>query len=119
MTFKSAAAGLPLGGGKGVIMLRAGDPPLDGERRRDALLDFGDAVGSLDGRYITAEDVGTSDGDMTVIAERTDHVAGLARRARRLRRSEPVDGAGRRGRDPRHLRGASGARRTSPAGRSP
>jgi leucine dehydrogenase len=78
MTFKSAAAGLPLGGGKGVIMLRAGDPPLDDERRRDALLDFGDAVDALGGRYVTAEDVGTSDGDMTVIAERTDHVAGLS-----------------------------------------
>ena len=78
MTFKSAAADLPLGGGKGVIMLRAEDPPLDAERRRDALLDFGDAVEALGGRYVTAEDVGTSDADMTVIAERTRHVAGLA-----------------------------------------
>ena len=78
MTFKSAAAGLPLGGGKGVIMLRAGDPPLDAERRREALLDFGDTVEALGGSYVTAEDVGTSDGDMTVIAERTRHVAGLA-----------------------------------------
>ena len=78
MTFKSAAAGLPLGGGKGVIMLRAEDPPLDADRRRDALLDFGDAVEALGGSYVTAEDVGTSDGDMTVIAERTSHVAGLA-----------------------------------------
>jgi leucine dehydrogenase len=78
MTFKSAAAGLPLGGGKGVIMLPVGEPALQGERRRDALLDFGDAVDQLRGRYVTAEDVGTSDADMTVIAERTDHVAGLA-----------------------------------------
>ena len=78
MTFKSAVAGLPLGGGKGVIMLPAGAPPLAPARRRDALLDFGDAVAQLDGRYITAEDVGTSDADMTVIAERTQHVAGLA-----------------------------------------
>ena len=78
MTFKSAAAGLPLGGGKGVIMLRAEDPPLDDARRRDALLDFGDTVEALGGSYVTAEDVGTSDGDMTVIAERTTHVAGLA-----------------------------------------
>jgi leucine dehydrogenase len=78
MTSKSAVAGLPLGGGKGVIMLPAGAPPLDPARRRDALLDFGDSVAQLDGRYITAEDVGTSDADMTVIAERTDHVAGLA-----------------------------------------
>jgi leucine dehydrogenase len=79
MTYKSAVAGLPLGGGKGVIMLPAGAPLLAPARRRDALLDFGDAVAQLGGRYITAEDVGTSDGDMTVIAERTEHVAGLAR----------------------------------------
>jgi leucine dehydrogenase len=78
MTFKSAVAGLPLGGGKGVIMLPAGAPPLAPARRRDALLDFGDSVAQLGGRYVTAEDVGTSDGDMTVIAERTEHVAGLA-----------------------------------------
>lgn len=78
MTFKSAVAGLPLGGGKGVITLPAGAPTLAPGRRRDALLDFGDSVAQLDGRYVTAEDVGTSDVDMTVIAERTEHVAGLA-----------------------------------------
>jgi leucine dehydrogenase len=78
MTFKSAVAGLPLGGGKGVIMLPPGAHALAPERRRDALLDFGDSVAQLDGRYVTAEDVGTSDGDMTVIAERTPHVVGLA-----------------------------------------
>jgi leucine dehydrogenase len=78
MTYKSAVAGLPLGGGKGVIMLPAGAPAIAAARRRDALLDFGDAVAQLGGRYVTAEDVGTSDGDMTVIAERTEHVAGLA-----------------------------------------
>jgi leucine dehydrogenase len=78
MTSKSAVAGLPLGGGKGVIMLPAGAPPLDPDRRRDALLDFGESVDLLGGRYVTAEDVGTSDADMTVIAEQTEHVAGLA-----------------------------------------
>jgi len=78
MTFKAAVAGLPLGGGKGVIMLPAGTRTLEHERRRDALLDFGDCVEQLDGRYVTAEDVGTSEADMTVIAEQTDHVAGLA-----------------------------------------
>jgi leucine dehydrogenase len=78
MTAKSAVADLPLGGGKGVILLPPGAAPLDAERRRAALLDFGDAVATLDGRYITAEDVGTSDADMEVIAERTPHVAGLA-----------------------------------------
>src|SRR5215216_5874224 len=78
MTFKAAVAGLPLGGGKGVIMLPAGHAPPAGEERRDVLLDFGETVGSLGGAYITAEDVGTSDRDMAVIAETTDHVAGLA-----------------------------------------
>ena len=78
MTFKSAVAGLPLGGGKGVIMLPPAAPPPDGDRRRDVLLDFGDTIAELDGRYVTAEDVGTSDADMTAIAERTPHVAGLA-----------------------------------------
>jgi leucine dehydrogenase len=78
MTFKSSVAGLPLGGGKGVVMLREGDE-LTPARRRDVLLDFADTVESLRGAYITAEDVGTSDADMTVIAERTAHVTGLAR----------------------------------------
>ena len=78
MTFKSAVAGLPLGGGKGVITLPAGDPPPAGDQRRDVLLDFGDTVASLGGAYITAEDVGTSDRDMAVIAEVTRSVAGLA-----------------------------------------
>jgi leucine dehydrogenase len=59
-------------------MLPAGAHALAPERRRDVLLDFGDSVEQLAGRYVTAEDVGTSDGDMTVIAERTAHVAGLA-----------------------------------------
>ncbi|MEA2250616.1 MAG: leucine dehydrogenase [Solirubrobacteraceae bacterium] len=77
MTYKSAVAGLPLGGGKGVVMLRDGPP--QGRRRRDVLLDFADTVDAVGGRYITAEDVGTSARDMTVIAEGTRHVSGLAR----------------------------------------
>src|SRR6185295_423268 len=64
MTFKAAVAGLPLGGGKGVIMLPAGHAPPAGDARRDVLLDFGDTVQALDGAYITAEDVGTSEPDM-------------------------------------------------------
>jgi leucine dehydrogenase len=78
MTFKAAVADLPQGGGKGVIMRPFGEPPLNSERRRAALLDFGDTVDLLDGRYRAAEDVGTSDADMTVISERTAHVTGLA-----------------------------------------
>jgi leucine dehydrogenase len=77
MTYKSAAAGLPLGGGKGVIMLSDGPP--SGAARRAVLLDFAETVDALGGSYITAEDVGTSARDMTVIAERTRHVSGLAR----------------------------------------
>jgi leucine dehydrogenase len=78
MTLKAAVANLSLGGGKGVIMAPA-DGPLTSERRHAALLDFGDAVQTLGGRYITAEDVGTSSRDMGVIAKRTEFVAGLAR----------------------------------------
>lgn len=78
MTLKAAVANLGLGGGKGVIMLPTGGR-LSAERRHAALLDFGDAVQTLEGRYVTAEDVGTSSRDMSVIAQRTSHVAGLAR----------------------------------------
>ncbi len=78
MTYKAAVANLPLGGGKGVIMV-PGAGALGRERRRAALLDFGDTVEALGGRYVTAEDVGTSSRDMSVIAERTRHVAGLSR----------------------------------------
>ncbi len=78
MTYKMAVADLPLGGGKGVIMLSP-HTRLSSERRHQALLDFADTVAALDGRYITAEDVGTSSRDMSVIVQRTKHVAGLAR----------------------------------------
>lgn len=77
MTFKAAAAGLDLGGGKGVICAPAGDAA-DPELRRAMLRDFGDLIESLEGRYITAEDVGITDRDLAVIAERTEHVVGLA-----------------------------------------
>jgi leucine dehydrogenase len=78
MTYKAAVADLPLGGGKGVIMMPS-HGPLATERRHAALLDFADTVEALAGRYITAEDVGTSSREMAVIAERTRHVVGLAR----------------------------------------
>jgi leucine dehydrogenase len=74
MTYKAAAAGLDLGGGKGVICA----PPAAGAAaRRNMLLDFGDLVESLGGRYITAEDVGISPADLVVIRERTEHVTGM------------------------------------------
>ena len=81
MTYKAAVANLPIGGGKGVIALPGGRGPvqLTGAARRAALLDFGDAVETVGGRYLTAEDVGIASRDMPVIAERTQHVTGLAR----------------------------------------
>ena len=78
MTLKAAVADLALGGGKGVIMTPLG-APLNSRQRRDALLDFADTVQACGGRYITAEDVGTASRDMSLIAGRTSHVAGLAR----------------------------------------
>jgi leucine dehydrogenase len=78
MTLKNAVANLDLGGGKGVIMLPP-DMTVAPALRRAALLDFADTVEALGGRYITAEDVGTSSRDMSLIAQRTKHVGGLAR----------------------------------------
>ena len=75
MTLKAAAAGLALGGGKGVVC--GPDPAPTGRERRDLLLDFGDLVDSLGGRYTTAEDVGISPPDLVAIRERTAHVTGL------------------------------------------
>ena len=78
MTFKAAAAGLSLGGGKGVICAEPGPPP-SGAARSALLHDFADTVNVLDGSYITAEDVGTNARDMAAIATRTSHVSGLGR----------------------------------------
>ena len=72
MTFKSALAGLPVGGGKSVIAL----PPayhLTATERRDVMLDLGDVIESLDGMYGVAEDVGTTAEDMFVVSERTQY----------------------------------------------
>ncbi|MFV0320263.1 MAG: Glu/Leu/Phe/Val dehydrogenase dimerization domain-containing protein [Microbacterium sp.] len=76
MTLKNAAAGLDAGGGKSVICLPPGTT-LDADRRRAAFLDLGDAVESIGGQYRTAEDVGSTTGDMLVVSERTAHVVGL------------------------------------------
>jgi leucine dehydrogenase len=72
MTYKNALADLPLGGGKAVLRRPGGD--FD---QRKLFRAFGEAVRSLDGRYVTAEDVGTSVRDMQAVAEATWHVAGL------------------------------------------
>ena len=72
MTYKAAVAGLNLGGGKSVII---GD---NRTARREALFRaHGRHVESLKGRYITAEDVGTSTSDMEYIKAETNHVTGL------------------------------------------
>ena len=72
MTYKAAVAGLNLGGGKSVIL---GD---NRTTRREALFRaHGRHVESLKGRYITAEDVGTSTSDMEYIKAETNHVTGL------------------------------------------
>ncbi len=71
MSYKNAMAGLPVGGGKGVIL--AGDAPKTGDQLRA----FGAAIESLGGRYVTAEDVGMSEADMETIAAATRHVSGL------------------------------------------
>lgn len=73
MSYKNALAGLPFGGGKAVIRR-----PGSSFDRAELFRAFGRAVASLQGRYITAEDVGTSVEDMTYVAEVTRHVAGLA-----------------------------------------
>ena len=71
MTYKAAAAGLDLGGGKGLII---------GDSRRDKtealLLAYARAVDSLGGRYITAEDVGTTPADLEIVMRGTRHMVG-------------------------------------------
>jgi len=72
MSYKNAMAGLPLGGGKGVILA-------DAERTKtpEMLHAFGKAVDHLAGRYVTAEDVGMSVADMIEVHRSTRFVAGL------------------------------------------
>lgn len=76
MTLKNAAAGLARGGGKSVVQIPRGTT-LDEAQQREAMLDLGDAIESLGGAYMTAEDVGTSAKLMSIVAERTAHVCGL------------------------------------------
>jgi leucine dehydrogenase len=79
MTFKAAAADLPLGGGKGVIMLPSADALARRGARTAVLRDFAETVDALDGAYLTAEDVGITTRDMQVVAKITPHVTGLPR----------------------------------------
>lgn len=84
MSFKNAMAGLPMGGGKAVILADAAKT-----KTPEMLAAFGDAVQALGGRYVTAEDVGISEADMVAISQRTGFVSGL-----------PVDGTDAAGGDP-------------------
>jgi leucine dehydrogenase len=84
MSYKNAMAGLPMGGGKAVILADAAK-----SKTSEMLAAFGDAVNALGGRYVTAEDVGISEADMVAIARRTEFVSGL-----------PVKGEGAAGGDP-------------------
>jgi len=73
MSYKNSAAGLDFGGGKAVII---GDPH---KNKSEALLrSYARFVDSLGGRYITTEDVGTTEQDMNVIAQGTRHVTGTS-----------------------------------------
>ena len=72
MSYKNAMAGLPLGGGKSVILANA-----ERSKSPDMLHAFGKAVDHLGGRYVTAEDVGINVADMIEVARSTKFVAGL------------------------------------------
>ncbi|KPK57975.1 MAG: Glu/Leu/Phe/Val dehydrogenase dimerization domain-containing protein [Gammaproteobacteria bacterium] len=74
MTYKAAVSGLNLGGGKAVLI---GDPEKD--KSEELFRAFGRFIGSLGGRYITAEDVGTHVDDMDYIYQETDRVVGVHR----------------------------------------
>lgn len=80
MTYKAAVAGLELGGGKAVIIRDGGAPDREELESADREMLFrahGRAIESLNGRYITAEDVGTTVQDMEYIHLETDHVTGI------------------------------------------
>ena len=74
MTYKSSLAGLDLGGGKSILFA---DPAMS-EGRREMFLKFGECLNNLGGRYITAEDMGTSVEDVMVMREITKFAAGYA-----------------------------------------
>lgn len=74
MTYKNALARLPFGGGKAVIM-----QPEQIADRREFFKAFGREVARLDGRYITAEDVGTTSDDMRAVHSVTSYVSGIPR----------------------------------------
>lgn len=72
MTYKNAIAGLPFGGGKAVILLREGQ-----QKSIELFKAFGRCVESLQGQYVTAEDVGVTTEDMRAVQACTRYVSGL------------------------------------------
>jgi len=72
MTYKNALGGITFGGGKSVII---GDRDMT-EGRRELFLSFGRCIESLGGSYVSAEDMGTCEEDMSTIAEETEYVTG-------------------------------------------
>ena len=72
MSYKNAMAGLPLGGGKAVVLADA-----NRTKTPEMLAAFGRAIDRLGGNYVTAEDVGMSVADMIAVREQTKFVAGL------------------------------------------
>jgi leucine dehydrogenase len=73
MTYKSAISGLNLGGGKAVIIA---DAKVD--KTPEMIIKFGEYIHSLSGKYITAEDVGTTTADMDLIRDVTPYVTGIS-----------------------------------------
>ena len=72
MSFKNAMAGLPLGGGKAVILADE-----SGSKTPEMLAAFGRAVERLSGAYVTAEDVGITVADLSAVSRHTRYIAGL------------------------------------------
>src|SRR5690554_5786663 len=89
MTYKSAISGLNLGGGKAVII---GNSKTD--KTPELITKFGEFVNSLSGKYITAEDVGTTTEDMDRIREVTPHVTGISESKGGSGNPSPVTGFG-------------------------
>lgn len=72
MSYKNAMAELPLGGGKGVVLMDPNRP-----KSPQLLQAYGRLVNSLGGSYVTAEDVGATVADMEIVATQTKYVSGL------------------------------------------
>lgn len=89
MTYKSAMAGLPYGGGKSVIIA---DPATD--KTPPLLMAMGEFIDSLEGAYIAAEDSGTTVEDVKIMAKRTKFVSGFASKEKHAGDPSPVTALG-------------------------